>query len=160
MKRSLVLLALTVLIFTTKTNAQSMGHTYRTALGIKFWDGAGVSIKHFLQENRSIEGVGFFWSHGARITGLYEFNWDITGAPGLKFYAGPGMHLGFYHDDYYYRDHYHSGTYVGIDGVLGLDYKINKVPINVSIDWQPSWEFGDSGGFYGSWGGIGVRYTF
>jgi len=160
MKKSLSLLAFILLFFALQTRSQSLGHTYRTALGIKFWDGAGVTVKHFLTPKHAIEGIGFFWSHGARITGLYEFNWDITGAPGLKFYAGPGAHLGFYHDDYYYRDHYHTGTYVGIDGVLGLDYKFNKVPINVSIDWQPSVEFGENAGFYGSWGGIGVRYTF
>ena len=27
---------------------------------------------------------------------------------------------------------------IGVDGVLGLDYKISGAPINVSLDWQPS----------------------
>jgi hypothetical protein len=40
---------------------------------------------------------------------------------------------------------------IGIDGVLGLDYKFNGAPINVSIDWQPSFEFGDYVGFSSLW---------
>ena len=46
------------------------------------------------------------------------------------------------------------------DGVLGLDYKFRGAPINMSIDWQPSFEFGAGRGFVGSWGGLGIRYTF
>jgi hypothetical protein len=95
--------------------------------------------------------------------GLYEFHYDIEGAPGLKWYIGPGAHLGFYNDRYYDRRYYNgdgSGSYVGLDGVLGLDYKFDQAPINLSLDWQPSFEFGVNRGFIGSWGGLGVRYTF
>ena len=51
-------------------------------------------------------------------------------------------------------------TFAGVDGVLGLDYKFNGAPINMSLDWQPSFEFGTNRGFYGNWGGLGIRYTF
>ena len=53
-----------------------------------------------------------------------------------------------------------STRYIGVDGVLGLDYKFNGAPINISLDWQPSFEFGDNRGFVGSWGGLGIRFTF
>ena len=49
---------------------------------------------------------------------------------------------------------------VGVDGVIGLDYKFRGAPINLSLDWQPSFEFGDNRGFVSSWGGLGIRYTF
>ena len=140
-------------------NAQSMGRTYKTAIGVKVWDGAGISIKHFTKPTTALEGIFYFWDKGFRITGLYEFHGDINGAPGLKWYIGPGAHIGFY--DYKNDpDYYSNKTYFGIDGVLGLDFKFNKAPINLSIDWQPSFEFGDSRGFVGSWGGIGIRYAF
>jgi hypothetical protein len=140
-----------------------MGRTYQTALGVKFYPGS-LSLKHFIQKNRAIEALGYFWQYGARITALYEIHGNINGAPGLKWYVGPGAHVGFWNtkwkDRYGRRD---GGAYFGVDGVLGLDYKINKAPINISLDWQPSFSFGDPDfgyGFEGGWGGLGIRYTF
>jgi len=61
---------------------------------------------------------------------------------------------------YSYKGYNGDKAVAGVDGVLGLDYKINKAPVNISIDWQPSFEFADNRGFAGSWGGLGIRYTF
>ena len=164
MKKQFFLILLTLVIFITTATAQSKGRTYTTALGVKFLDGAGITLKHFISERDALEGIGFFWNQGARITGLYELHYDIKGAPGLKWYVGPGAHIGFYNTNYRYSNGYNtkygSGTFAGIDGVLGLDYKINNAPLNLSIDWQPSFEFGTGRGFTGSWGGFGIRYTF
>lgn len=143
--------------------AQNESSSYQTALGVKVWNnGGGVSLKHFVTNNNALEGIGYFWNRGVRITGLYEFHFDIEGAPGLKWYAGPGAHVGFYNNGYYYDtfgNRHGSNTYIGIDGVLGLDYKFTGVPLNLSLDWQPSFEFGDNRGFMYSWGGLGIRYT-
>lgn len=129
-------------------------HDYTTALGVKFYPG-GISLKHFVTDKNALEGIAYFWNRGTRITGLYEIHGDITGAEGLRWYIGPGAHLGFYSNKYY-----QGGTFIGIDGVLGLDYKIREAPINLSVDWQPSFEFGDGAGFSGNWGGIAIRYVF
>lgn len=153
MKRILFALLLTA-AGAADANAQSMGTSYKTALGVKVWDGAGISLKHFTTPTNALEFIGYFYREGARITGLYEIHGPISGAPGLKWYIGPGAHVGFY--DKKYGDK----AFAGIDGVLGLDFKVNKAPINFSLDWQPSFEFGADRGFVGSWGGFGVRYTF
>ncbi len=134
---------------------QAMGSSYRTALGVKLWDGGGVSLKHFFNTQNAGELIGYFWRNGARITGLYEIHGPISGARGLKWYIGPGAHVTFY------NTRYGGNSRAGVDGVIGLDYKFNKAPINMSVDWQPSFEFGENaGGFYGGWGGLGIRYTF
>jgi len=153
--RNLVLL-LSILMFSIAAQAQSSTNSssYRTALGVKVWDGGGISLKHFIKENRALEGILYFWNQGVRITGLYEIHGDINGAPGLKWYLGPGAHIGFYNEKH------GDGVFAGIDGVIGLDYKFNGAPINVSLDWQPTIEFGTGRGFYGGWGGLGIRYTF
>ncbi len=144
--------------------SNSSGSDYSTALGIKFLDGAGITLKHFLNDKVALEGIGFFWGRGARITGLYEFHFDIEEVDGLKWYIGPGAHVGFYRNKYYYRGQYvnytNGTTFAGVDGVLGLDYKIKAAPINLSLDWQPSIEFGEGRGFNGSWGGFAIRFTF
>jgi len=132
----------------------SAGSAYQTALGVKVWDGGGISLKHFINGNNALEFIGYFWRQGVRITGLYEIHGPISGAPGLQWYIGPGAHIGFY------NTRNGDGSFIGIDGVLGLDYKFKGAPINMSLDWQPSFEFGDNRGFVGSWGGLGIRYTF
>lgn len=154
--RSIFIAIIFTLAFST-IQAQSRStnsSSYKTALGVKVWDGGGISVKHFFQPNRAGELIGYFWNRGVRFTGLYEIHGDFSGASGLKWYIGPGAHVGFYDDKY------GDGAFVGIDGVLGLDYKFKGAPINVSIDWQPTFEFGDNRGFYGNWGGLGIRYTF
>ena len=155
--RKVFVLALAVVLFSVSAEAQSRSansSSYRTALGVKVWDGGGVSLKLFFNERHAGELIAYFWRRGIRITGLYEIHGDINGAPGLKWYIGPGAHIGAYNSKY------GDGAYIGIDGVIGLDYKFNGAPINVSLDWQPSIEFGDGRGFYGGWGGLGIRYTF
>lgn len=148
------------MILSASVSAQSMGSSYTTALGVKFFPGA-ISIKHFIQPNRALEGLAYFWDHGFRFTGLYEIHGDIEGAEGLKWYVGPGAHIGVYNDGWYGHGYYYnSGTVsLGIDGVLGLDYKINQAPIELSLDFQPSFELLNHPYFSG-WGGLGVRYTF
>ncbi len=155
--KKLFILALTVLFAVTFLQAQNRGAThssYTTALGVKVWDGASISLKHFVNTNHALEGIGYFWSQGFRITGLYEIHGPVSGAAGLKWYIGPGVHIGFYNTKS------GDGSFAGIDGVLGLDYKFNGAPVNMSLDWQPSFEFGNTRGFVGSWGGLGIRYTF
>lgn len=136
-----------------KKSSSYSSQNYTTALGVKFYPGA-VSLKHFIKDNHALEGLGYFWNRGFRITGLYEIHGDINGAPGLRWYVGPGAHVGFY------SSKYGGGSSIGVDGVLGLDYKFKEAPINLSLDWQPSFEFGDGRGFSGDWGGLAIRYTF
>lgn len=152
-----LLFAFILLAFTTASHAQSSSansSTYRTALGVKVWDGGGISLKHFFNDKHAGELIAYFWSRGIRFTGLYEIHGDISDVEGLKWYIGPGAHIGFYNTKY------GDGGFIGIDGVIGLDYKFTGAPINISLDWQPSFEFGGDRGFVGSWGGLGIRYTF
>ena len=155
--RKIILLPLVIFLTITISQAQNSStnsSSYKNALGVKVLDGGGITFKHFVSGNNALEFIGYFWNRGTRITGLYEIHGPISGASGLKWYIGPGAHIGFYNTKY------GDGSFVGLDGVLGLDYKFKGAPINMSIDWQPSFEFGDNRGFVGSWGGFAVRYTF
>lgn len=170
MKKGFVITAVILLsvsyTLTAQRSASFDSPNYSTALGLKVYPGSGggaVTIKHFITDMHSVEGLGYFWERGGRVTGLYEFNWDINGAPGLKWYVGPGAHIAFYNDKYY-NNVTTGGSYValGLDGVIGLDYKFNHIPLNLSADWQPSFDFGNNryNGFGGDFGGIAARYTF
>jgi hypothetical protein len=160
MIRKILFFVLLTSITSLTAFSQNTGHSYKTALGAKFYPGA-ITLKHFTQTNRALEGLGYFWEDGFRITGLYEIHGDINGAPGLKWYVGPGAHIQFWNEKW--RERYpvrDKGVAIGVDGVLGLDYKIGGAPINLSLDWQPSFNFVGYTYFEGGWGGFAVRFTF
>src|SRR5688572_28036366 len=95
--RKALLVAVAAFTISFSANSQSVeGHDYKTALGVKIWDGGGITLKHFFTEKHAGELIAYFWSHGVRFTGLYEIHGDIQGADGLKWYIGPGAHIGFY----------------------------------------------------------------
>ena len=153
------LLVIVTLTISQLSFGQAMGSEYRTALGVKFYPG-GITIKHFTQDNRALEGIVYFHQYGFRFTGLYEIHGDINGAPGLKWYVGPGAHLGAWNSDW--EDKYpdrDGGLQIGIDGVLGLDYKIKGAPINLSLDIQPFFNIANYA-YFDVWGGFAIRYTF
>ena len=159
MKKLIIcLFTLFVITYVQAQSKSANSSSYKSALGVKVWDGGGITFKHFFSGNNAGEFIGYFWNRGVRITGLYEIHGNFADASGLKWYIGPGAHIGFY--DYYKNNNHIDGTIIGIDGVLGLDYKFKGAPINMSLDWQPSFEFGDYLGFVSNWGGLGIRYTF
>ncbi len=144
----------------SSSDAQSLGQDYRTGVGVKigYWGGGALDVKHFLKPTAALEGLLGFGSHWFTITGLYEFHGPITGAPGLLWYVGPGAHIGFWNSGY--RDDHsdYGSAFFGVDGVLGLDYKFNGAPIDLSLDIQPEISIPDGG--FGIWGGLGIRFTF
>ena len=153
--RKIILLVILFIFTSGRLHAQSMGRSYKNAIGLKFWDGVGVTFKTFVAPKNALEVVGFFNRRQSRLTSLYEIHNNVAGTPGLRWYIGPGAHIAFYDT----KNNFGERTFAGVDGVLGLDYKVINAPLNISIDWQPSFEFGDNRGFAGSWGGIGIRYT-
>ncbi len=159
MKRLSALLV--IMITAVSANAQMNESTeYRTALGVKVYPGA-VTLKHFLQPNRAVEALGYISTDGFRLTGLYELHYDINTVPGLKWYLGGGGHFGVWSDRWKTKyPERTAGLAIGIDGVLGLDYKIEGAPLNISFDWQPSFNVIGYNYFEGGWGGLGLRYTF
>lgn len=149
---NVVLVAFLVFSYSSKNlKAQSSGNNYTTAIGVKFYP-TGVTLKTFMGSNVAFEAIGYFWERGTRITGLFEYHYNLSPGGNLKWYMGPGAHVGFYKPAFY-----DGGTSVGIDAVIGLDYKFPDIPINVSLDWQPSYEFGSYAGFSGNWGGVAFR---
>lgn len=158
MKKIMLVLLVLVTGWATQVSAQALGSSYRTAIGAKVYPGA-ISVKHFVRDQAALEGLASFWRFGFRFTGLYEFHGDINGAPGLKWYIGPGAHIGVHNDRWGRRYDEDAGLDLGVDGVIGLDYKINGAPINLSLDWQPSFTLLTEP-YFRSWGGLGVRFTF
>ena len=60
------------------TKAQNVGSDYTTAVGAKFYP-TGITVKHFIQEDRAVEGILYLYADGYRLTGLYEFHGESMG---------------------------------------------------------------------------------
>lgn len=132
---------------------------YDRALGIKFPGGFSATYKKFVTSTNNLEAQATIWHKGFRVSGLYEFNfYTFNNVPGLSWFVGPGAHIGFWKNEF--KDNYNSAVDLGIDGIIGLDYKIKDAPIDVSVDWQPAVTLVGTAGFSPVFGGLAVRYTF
>lgn len=152
MKKILLLLFFVVSLNVVMAQNRTANSTeYKTAIGVKVWNGAGISLKTFITEKNALEFIGYFDRYGTRISGLYEFHGNLSSEGALKWYIGPGVHVGLYK----------GITAVGIDGIVGIDYKFTNMPLNLALDWQPTVELGTGSrnGFIGNWGGFAIRFT-
>lgn len=134
---------------------------YQTGIGLRGGLGAGLTIKHFVNNKAAFEGIFDSRWHGLSITGLYEIHARAFNTNRLNWYYGFGGHIGFW-DGKYYRDVHNTDNYtiVGVDGILGLEYNFKEIPFNLSIDWKPVLDLSGSSGFWGDGGAISIRYIF
>ncbi|MES2417252.1 MAG: hypothetical protein V4541_03640 [Bacteroidota bacterium] len=139
------------------TDAQAQG--YKNAIGGRFGSANGVSFKTGLNNKAMLELIGNFRSNKNvsyfNLTGLYEVYNPINGAEGLNWYYGAGATIGSTKVKGYDGD-----VYLSANGVLGLDYKFNGAPINLSVDWVPALQLTPDTGFWGGDVGLGIRFTF
>lgn len=147
-------------------SAGASAQDYKTGIGLRAGGYPGLNIKHFISDNKALEGIVHFRYHGIGITGLYEVHIVAFKVPELKFYYGLGAHIGFYNGGYYYKKNhgvkeYYSDntTTIGIDGVLGLEYKIKNAPLVVGVDVKPFFDLVDAGPNYWD-GALNVRFVF
>ncbi|HPF01250.1 MAG TPA: hypothetical protein PKY63_11325 [Bacteroidales bacterium] len=152
-------------IFIAGIGLQSNAQVNPHAIGLRLSGGddlvgGEVSYQHGLGDANRLE-FDLGWSgndHHNRmyITGIYHWDWNLTG--GLNWYVGPGAGIGLYHYDY--DDDYVN---IAVGGQLGLEYDFNKngAPILLSIDIRPMWDFlGDDHAGLGWGAALGIRYTF
>jgi hypothetical protein len=149
--------------FTLDTTVNRQIHLYaepyKKAIGVKMFPGA-LSYKTFTQQNKAIEAIGYVTLDGLSLAVLKEFYAPINDVDQLTWYYGFGGHLGIWSEEFKRTNlgTSNSNIAVGFDGVIGLDYKIKKSPLNISLDWQPS--FSIIKAYFSNAGGIGIRYTF
>ena len=114
------------LVLCNRATAQS----YRFAAGVRLSNSSptlnnSISGKFFATDKTAIEGLISFGSRfgvGALLEIHNQFN-----TPGLSWFYGGGVYVGFQDGD----------TYLGPTGIVGLDYKFPNAPVNISLDWKP-----------------------
>ncbi len=140
----------------TVANAQE----YKTGIGVRAGFSSGLTIKHFKSQSVALEGLVTTRWQGFDITGLYEVHNRAFEVNRLNWYYGGGAHLGFYNGSYaYWGERGTAYTVIGIDGILGLEYDFDDVPINIGVDWKPALNLIGYTGFW-SEGALSIRYIF
>lgn len=150
MKQTGIILAMFFLLIAGAgdVNAQS----YKTALGIRLSSNDAIvnnsiSLKYFFSNTTAVEGLLSFGDPVA--LGVLIEKHKPTGPAGLSFFYGGGAYIGF-----------GSDKNIGAQGVLGLDYKLPTIPLNLSVDWKPELNIVKEAVFEPSAVGASVRFTF
>ncbi len=145
----------------------------KNAIGLRLGDsdgfGAEVSYQRGLsQKNRLEFDLGWrnrnnYYYNNARfvkLTGLYQWVWNIEGDFNWYVGAGGGIANGSYNykdEGKRYTDNY---TYAFIAGDIGIEYLFD-FPLQLSLDFRPEVYFSDRvKDDYGSDIGISARYRF
>lgn len=162
MKKLFYAILLTGSILTVgSVNAQNSG--YKTALGVRLSSSNAminnsVSVKHFLNDKMAIEGLLSFGDPLA-IGALVELHQPMT-ASGLTWYYGGGAYIGFLKKVNTTTQKTTTDPNFGAQGVIGLDYKFNNIPLNLSLDWKPELNIVTDINFEPAAIGFTARFTF
>ncbi len=106
---------------------------YITAAGVRLGGGNyGITVQQLVAPRVTIEGIAGLGTREYSGTVLGEYHFGILG-PSLNYYFGAGGHLGHNKD---------TGGFSGLDGIVGVEYKVAFLPIALSFDFKPTLEFG------------------
>lgn len=131
----------------------AFSQNYTHAIGIRVGGSNGaITYKQHLKAGNAFEVMAWFgWRNSFSAAGLYEWTTPIINKD-FNLYYGVGGHIGATANKFA----------IGIDGIVGLEYKIPNVPIAFSIDYKPSINFVPNDD---RWFGLldialGIKYTF
>src|ERR1041385_4347585 len=143
-----VAVGLIMLLFTGKVQAQ-----YTTAVGLRVGGTTGIDGKFFTKQSKAVEGIVGWFGNGSSLTVLIEKYSPVDNAKGLYVYYGGGPHIAFYNGSsgrysYFGRDvsyNRNNALGIGINGIVGFEYRMPEVPIAFSADLKPFVELGTGG---------------
>ncbi|MEO7923126.1 MAG: hypothetical protein ABIR30_05565 [Chitinophagaceae bacterium] len=136
---------------------------YRTALGVRLSSASAmqnnsISIKHFITDKTAIEGL-FTFGDPLAIGALVEFHKPLA-ASGLNYFYGAGGYVGFTKTYNVNTNKNETDPNFGAQGIIGLDYKFNNIPLNLSLDWKPELNIVSDINFEPAAIGFTARFTF
>ncbi|HBS87345.1 MAG: hypothetical protein A2W91_14100 [Bacteroidetes bacterium GWF2_38_335] len=121
---------------------------YNQAIGYRQGYATGFSYKIYVDDETALEAFAGFKNRGMHFS-IFKLkhkpaNWRKNDK--LFLYTGFGGHTGFYgrYDSYHFYspvDHSirsgRSFVVIGLDGVVGAEYRFIKYPFSVSLDYNP-----------------------
>tara|TARA_B100000809_G_scaffold257316_1_gene298667 strand:+ start:4249 stop:4725 length:477 start_codon:yes stop_codon:yes gene_type:complete len=154
----IILAITTIVVMSVAANAQIEDHAIGVRLGGgNYGGGFEASYQHGLGDANRLEfDLGLNSQNGGSymsLAGVYQLVWSLDEvSDGFNWYAGPGAQLLLVS----------NATAVGVGGQVGVEYNLNgpaDVPLAISLDTRPMFNFYSGGSKFG-WGiALGIRYT-
>ena len=148
--RSILLIIILFLALGVNTFGQERNH----AIAARFGLSSGISYQLMVDEFRGYKGFMSFRDGGVQFTGMIEsyrpLYLDFTDK--MYFYTGMGAHVGFTRWQsgnwlwsnpfrYYPQANYYSfAPVIGLDGIIGLEFRLDRIPMTFSLDAKPFFE--------------------
>lgn len=149
--KKILLVFIAVLGFAFEAYAQNGAIGVRLGGGSSLYGGEISYQLPVIGNNRVELDLGFSGNEYLNLAGIYQWTGPITGDFG--WYVGPGINLGCC---------IHHGF--GIAAILqgGVEYNFPTIPLQLSLDARPSWDFiKREGCMYNGFGwgiALGIRY--
>ena len=122
------------------------------AIGIRAGYGAELSYQHTLGGNNFGE-IDLGWSQGAFSAGL-SYDFQICPLGPLNFYLGPQVSM------FLNSAEGTTAFVLGAGAHIGLEYCFPSIPLQLSLDWKPTFVFVPLTTFAWSTPALGIRYLF
>ena len=141
----------------------AQAQAYQTAVGIRAGLGSGLSMKHFISRYTALEGIIESRYDGLNAVLLHEWQQGKLGEYGVEWYYGAGAHIGAWnggtHQPWFNEDYNRVHHVFGVDGVIGMEYTFEDIPLNLSLDWRPAFNITEHTGFWLNNFGLNARYV-
>lgn len=145
-------LRLIIILIIGTITAQSLkawDYDYEFGIGARLGLAYGLNAKYFLRLhpttriNNALEGLITYRYEGANATVLFEHHRNAFNTEGLNLYFGGGAHFGVWNSTIvdWETEKYGYHAYTGLDGIIGLEYVISRIPVSIGLDWKPSVNF-------------------
>lgn len=146
MKKILCLLALAIASFSA-ASAQD----YNWAVGARIGgDLGGATVKYKFNSSAAVEAIfATPWDGGFTSTALYERHVPVIDR-GFHFYYGAGGHIGKIDTKFA----------LGVDGIVGIEYKLRDLPLVFSLDYKPMFNIVEKSKFYLADIALGIKVAF
>jgi len=155
MKRTLFGTMLVLFVSTAAIQAQD----YKSSIGGKVGYGLVASYKTFFNENNGIDIFGGIHWGGSLMGGAnYSIHADIKSVNNLRWYYGAGANF------FSWTSIGYDWAEIGISGNVGLEYTFDDIPLNISLDYVPTFviydtdDFDNVRRFRSGYGALTTRY--
>ena len=134
-----------IMFFGLSTFAQN----YTRDAGFRVGKGVFMSYRQFFSDNEAFEAMAGFTNRAFRAIALREYFLSLSShkSDNLKLIYGYGIHAGITYTNKYqvfHRVYYHDWKWspqFGIDGIIGLEYRMNELPYIMNVAAQPYFEY-------------------
>jgi len=145
--RSIIFIAIVLSALSLQVQGQEKRHAISGRVGLS----SGIAYQMKVDDFRGYKGLMSFRDGGIQITALIESYRPmyLKFTDKMNYYLGMGAHIGFtrwapkrglYPNPFYYSSSGAFAPVIGLDAILGIEYRLERAPLSFSLDAKPFFE--------------------